>query len=101
MCQRVEDVERNVWWINSAAPLAQLYLDSTTGYGYHSREWRIYHLERYVEIIVQIVLSQEMDAQTLNVDDWIVKWGTQVVEIQSVAAQDLNSFIATGELPSE
>ena len=101
VCQRVEDVERNVWWINSAAPLAQLYLDSTTGYGYHSREWRIYHLERYVEIIVQIVLSQEMDAQTLNVDDWIVKWGTQVVEIQSVAAQDLNSFIATGELPSE
>ncbi len=101
VCQRAEDVERNVWWINSAAPLAQLYLDSSSGYGYHSREWRIYHLERYVEIIVQIVLSQEMDAQTLNVDDWIVKWGTQVVEIQSVAAQDLNSFIATGELPSD
>lgn len=101
VCQRVEDVERNVWWINSAAPLAQLYLDATRGYGYHSREWRIYHLERYIEIIVQILLTQEMNGELCTVDDWMIKWGSQVAEIQSIAASDLDGFIATGELPAE
>ena len=45
------DVERNIWWINSASPLAQLYLGEK--FGPHSREWRIYHVERYIDVIVR------------------------------------------------
>ncbi|MGI8428920.1 MAG: Ig-like domain-containing protein [Solirubrobacteraceae bacterium] len=45
--QRVHDVERNIWWINSAAPLARLYLAEP--FGAESREWRIYHIERYID----------------------------------------------------
>ncbi len=96
--QRPQDVERNVWWINSAAPLARLYLDSSKGYGYESREWRMYHLERYVDIIVQIALTNgPTEKQNLSVDEWIGEWGSRVVEIQEAAASQLKDFLYNGE----
>jgi len=94
------DAERNIWWINSAAPLAQLYLDSTKDYGYDSREWRMYHLERYIDVIVQIALTHgPTESESLSVNDWIMKWGYQDAQIQAAAAADLREFIATGRLP--
>lgn len=100
--QRIQDVERNIWWVNSSAPLATLYLDKNKGYGYESREWRMYHLERYIDIIVQIALTHgPTEMESLSANDWILKWGSQVAEIQAAAVSDLNQFIATGELPKE
>jgi hypothetical protein len=100
--QRPQDADRNIWWINSSAPLARLYLDTTKGYGYQSREWRMYHLERYIDVIVQIALTHgPTEMESLSVNDWIMKWGAQVAEIQAAAASDLSEFIATGELPKE
>ena len=94
------DVERNIWWINSDAPLAQLYLDKNKGYGYQSREWRMYHIERYIDVIVQIALTHEpIERESLSVNDWIMEWGSQVSQIQAAAASDLSEFISTGELP--
>lgn len=99
--QRPQDVDRDIWWINSAAPFARMYLDPQR-YGYTSREWRMYHLERYIEIMVQIAMvSGPGDKEMLSVGDWILKWGAQAAEIQSNAAAALSSFISTGELPEE
>ena len=98
--QSPQDVDRNIWWINSAAPLARLYLDESKDYGYRSREWRMYHLERYIDVIVQIALTHgPTNKESLSVNDWILKWGAQVAEIQAAAVSDLDMFIATGELP--
>lgn len=98
--QRPIDVERNIWWINSAAPLARVYLDARRGYGYESREWRIYHLERYVDIMAQIAMTHGPDqGEDLAVGDWILRWGEHVADIQAAAADSLGSFIDHGTLP--
>ncbi|MEW5702284.1 MAG: Ig-like domain-containing protein [Candidatus Zixiibacteriota bacterium] len=100
--QRPQDVDRNIWWINSAAPFARMYLDQGRGYGYDSREWRIYHLERYIDIMIQIALTQSpTEKESLSVEDWILRWGEQASEIQATAASALVDFIATGALPGE
>ena len=100
VAQRPQDADRNIWWINSSAPLARLYLDTAKGYGYQSREWRMYHLERYIDVIVQIALTHGPgEKESISVSDWIMRWGSQVAEIQSAVASDLSEFIATGELP--
>ena len=99
VAQRPQDVNRNIWWINSAAPLARLYLNSEN-YGYKSREWRMYHLERYIDVIVQIALSYgPTDKESLSVGEWILRWGAKAAEIQAAAVADLNNFINVGELP--
>jgi hypothetical protein len=95
------DVERNVWWINTAAPLARLYLDASRGFGYKTREWRIYHLERFVDVIVQIALENgPSDKERMTADDWIRNWGVEVSAIQASAAVTLLAFLSDGELPS-
>jgi hypothetical protein len=100
VAQRPKDVDRNIWWINSAAPLAKLYLDTSKGYGHKSREWRMYHLERYIDAIVQIALTHgPTETGALSPSEWIIQWGAKVAEIQAAAAADLTEFIATGQLP--
>jgi hypothetical protein len=102
VAQRPQDVERNIWWINSAAPMAKLYLDTTKGYGYETREWRMYHLERYIDVIVQIALIHGPDEkENLSATEWILRRGFREAEIQTAAASDLRDFIATGILPGE
>ncbi len=102
VAQRPQDVDRNIWWINSSAPLARLYLDTHRQYGYQSREWRMYHVERLIDVIVQIALTHGPDEkESLSASDWIVKWGYRVAEIQTAAAADLREFIGTGALPAE
>ncbi len=100
--QRAEDVDRNIWWINTAAPLATLYLDRNRGYGYESREWRMYHLERYIDAMVQISLvNTPIETQELSINDWIQEWGMKSVEIQTVAEDSLADFIETGKKPTD
>lgn len=96
--QRPHDVERNIWWINSASPLARLYLDQ---FGPESREWRIYHVERYIDVIVQIGASQGPEAEDeMDADGWTARWGERASDIQAEAAAGLATFIEDGELPS-
>jgi hypothetical protein len=97
--QRVKDFERNIWWINSASPLARLYLGQE--FGPQSREWRIYHVERYIDVIVQISMSQGPDAEDeLDIDQWTARWGERAADIQGAAADGLAAFIRNGDLPS-
>jgi hypothetical protein len=98
--QRPHDFDRNIWWINSASPLAQLYLLGKD-FGPESREWRIYHVERYIDVIVQITMSQGPEAEDqLDVGEWAARWGEHAADIQGSAADGLAAFIADGELPS-
>jgi len=98
--QRAQDPERNIWWINSAAPLAHLYLSKDEGYGYDTEAWRMYHVERYIEVITQIVMMYDPQIPSpLRPDEWILQWGAKVAEVQTAAAAELASFIKTGELP--
>ncbi len=62
----------------------------------------MYHLERLIDVIVQIALTHgPTDKESLSVNDWILKWGAKVAEIQSAVVSDLGVFIATGELPRD
>jgi hypothetical protein len=101
VAQRPSDVDRNIWWINSSAPLARLYLDDVRGYGYKSSEWRMYLLERYVDVLVQIAFTHgPSEDESISVGDWILAWGEQASRIQSAAVGGLTSFLQTGELPT-
>lgn len=100
--QRVQDVDRNIWWINSAAPFARMYLDNTRGYGSSSREWRIYVLERYLEVMVKIVLNYDMSqGEELSFENWMQRWDETAANMQQFASESLASFIEVGQLPGE
>ena len=60
--QRPRDVDNNVWWINLASPFARLYF-ADNRYGVQSEAWRMYHIERYIDIIVQIALTNGPDSE--------------------------------------
>lgn len=99
--QRVQDVSRNIWWINMATPLARRYLDTAKGYGHKSEEWRVYHLERYVEAMVKIVLSLEHESEReITFDTWMRHWDEMAVEMQENAAESLTEYLDQGSLPS-
>ncbi len=99
--QRPQDYDRNIWWINSSAPIAALFLSTNQGYGYRSREWRVYHLERYVEILIQIALTfSAKESPNSTLDDYINQWGSRAAEIQAAAATSLGAFINDGILPT-
>ncbi len=99
--QRPQDYDRRIWWINSSAPIAALFLDTRQGYGYQSREWRVYHLERYVEILIQIALTlSAKESPNSSLDDYINQWGSKAAEVQAAAASSLGAFINDGILPA-
>jgi hypothetical protein len=98
--QRPQDYDRNIWWVNSASPFARMYLDNTH-YGSESREWRIYLLERYLEVMVKIVLNFDMAAQgnELSFENWMQRWDETAANMQQFASESLASFIDSGVLP--
>jgi len=97
--QRTIDVGRDIWWINSASPLARIYLDQTH-YGYTSREWRIYHLERVLEIMVRIALAYAtFQAEEVSMESWQHRWDDIASQMQAHAAATLRDFIDNGTLP--
>lgn len=100
--QRVQDVERNIWWINSASPFARLYLNKSRGYGVDSREWRIYVLERYLEVMVKILLNFDVtQGEELSFENWMQRWDETAASMQQFASESLSSFIDSGILPEE
>jgi hypothetical protein len=97
--QRPQDVDRNIWWINSSAPMARLYLNSNIGFGYESREWRIYHIERMIEVVVQIALVSGPESQDqMAPGDWIYRWGERAADIQAAAVTGLRGYIQSGDV---
>jgi len=99
--QRPQDVDNNIWWINMASPFARLYYDESKGYGVRSPAWRMYHVERLVDIMVQIALTHGPDSdEQLSGNAWIWKASENEAEIREKAIESLTDFIHTGEAES-
>jgi Bacterial Ig-like domain (group 2) len=101
--QRPQDTDRNVWWINSVAPLAQMYLSKKADFGYESREWRMYHLERYCDILTQIaaIYDPQLAEQALTAQEFFLYTSDKLAEIQMAIAGELAAFIHDGTIPEE
>ncbi|MCM3565346.1 Ig-like domain-containing protein [Hydrogenophaga intermedia] len=99
--QRPQDVDANIWWINLASPLARRYIDEARG-GAKSPEWRVYLLERYVEIMVKIVLSYDYShGETLTFETMLRRWEEEAAAMQQRAVETLTAFLAGGDVEIE
>lgn len=99
--QRPADADRNIWWINSSAPLAKMYLDKRLDYGFETREWRMYHLERYIDIITQIAMTYDPQnvGSVITVNEYFLRSADKIAEIQAAVAEELSGFIKDGVIP--
>ena len=80
--------------------LARMYLDKTIGFGYESREWRMYHLERYIDIITQIAMKYDPNIDSeLTVDEFYLYVADQSAKIQAAIAEESSGFIQDGRIP--
>jgi hypothetical protein len=95
--QRVIDVDNNIWWINLASPFARLY-SSPGRYGVQHEAWRMYHVERVIDIIVQIALAHGPDSdESRGSRDWIWRSAELEADIRAKAIESLATFIEAGE----
>jgi len=102
VAQSPADVSRDIFWINTKSPLAQWYLDEKRGYGVDSREWRVYHVERYVDVVVKTCLNEELHkrgsyAPTESLADTFINiWEDLQIKVQRLATGKLGYFIDKG-----
>jgi hypothetical protein len=95
------DVDNNIWWINLASPFARMYY-SKERYGVASEAWRMYHVERVIDIMIQIALSHGPDSdESLGARDWIYRAAEFEAEIRAKAIESLASVIETGEIEAQ
>jgi len=100
ICQRPVDFNNNIWWINLASPFARYY-HSSQRYGPKSEAWRMYHVERYIDVIVQIALFHGPDSEERWVSgDWIAREAELEAEIRAKALEQLKPFIESGDTES-
>jgi hypothetical protein len=86
-----QHVQRNIWWINMTCPLAKYYFEK---YGTESREWRAYHLERFVEALVKIKLNHlYQENEGISFDEMERRWREQASEVQTRAVAELAFFL--------
>jgi hypothetical protein len=91
------DVDNNIWWINLASPFARLYYSSGK-YGVNSEAWRMYHVERVIDVMVQIAVSHGPDSEeSLGSRDWIYRAAGFEAEIRAKAIESLRAFIESGD----
>ncbi len=84
--QRPQDVDHNIWWINMASPLARRYHTN----GARSKEWRVYHLERYIEIMVKIILYYDfMHGEDVSFETMLRRWEEESITMQKNAVESL------------
>jgi len=97
--QRPQDFDHNIWWINMASPLARRYIDVASGGGAHSREWRVYLLERYIEIMVKIILTYSfMHGDDITFETMLRRWDEESVAMQERAFESLQPYLEGGEI---
>jgi len=95
------DVDNNIWWINLASPFARLYYASER-YGVKSEAWRMYHVERVINVMVQIALSHGPDSEeSRGSRDWIYRAAEFEAEIRAKAIDSLKGFIESGDMVIE
>lgn len=98
--QRPQDFDNNIWWINVASPLARRFLDTDSDGGVHTQQWRSYLLERYIEVMVKIVLTYDHEqGEELTFEQMVRRWDEQATEMQKRMADSLGAFLSQGILP--
>ena len=92
-----QHVEHNIWWINLQAPLARHYFEK---FGPDSREWRSYHLERFIEALVKIHLSYDfqISEEELTFDEIERRWREIASDVQRRALKELEPLLSGAEL---
>ena len=86
-----QHVQRNIWFINMTCPLAKYYFEN---FGTQSREWRAYHLERFVEALVKIKLNNlYQENEGISFDEMERQWREQASDVQSRAIEELSLFL--------
>ena len=82
-----------------ASPFARMYSDEARGFGIHSQAWRMYHVERVFDILIQISLTYGPDSsESLSSSEWINAASTQEAEIRARALESLSGFVTDGTM---
>lgn len=80
-----------------ASPLARRYIDVAKGAGAKSREWRVYHLERYIEIMVKIALHYDFNhGEELTFETMLRRWEEEATNMQQRAMESLSAYLDGG-----
>jgi hypothetical protein len=89
-----QHVEHNIWWINLQCPLARFYFAK----GVNSREWRQYHVERYIEALVKIRLNldYQLADEEITFDEIERRWREVASDVQRHAVEELQ-YLLEGE----
>jgi len=92
-----QHVQSNIWWINLQCPLAKLYFE---GAGPESAQWRSYHIERYIEVLVKIRLALDFQVaeEELTFDEIERRWREIAAEVQRRALIDLRPLLEGQEI---
>ena len=91
-----QHVQRNIWFINMTCPLARHYFDV---YGANSTQWRMYHLERFIEAFVKIQLTHiYQEDENTSFDEFERVWREKASEVQARAMEELTGFLEGSEM---
>lgn len=90
--QRPQDVSANIYWINTAGPMASKIYDK---FSFDSIQWRNFLFERYVDIFVKEAIHEleRKDFQNFNADSVDQKIAEVIRKIHQSAKEDLEFFL--------
>ncbi len=90
--QRPQDVSANIYWINTASPMASKIYDRFT---FDSIQWRNFLFDRYVDIFVKEAVHElyKRDYENFNADAVDQKISEVVRQIHQSAKEDLEQFL--------
>ncbi len=90
--QRPQDVVANIYWINTASPMASRIYDRFT---FDSVQWRNFLFERYVDIFVKEAVHElyRKDFNNFNADAVDQKIAEVVMRVHQSANDDLEQFL--------
>jgi hypothetical protein len=58
--QEVSDYQNNIWWLNLGSPEAAFFFNQRAE---NSAEWRAFHAQKVIEMVVQVHMKEEFDAR--------------------------------------
>lgn len=90
--QRPQDVSANIFWINTASPMASKIYDKFT---FDSVQWRNFLFERYVDIFVKEAVHEleKKDYENFTADSVDQKISEVVRKVHQSANEDLDGFL--------
>ncbi len=92
--QRIHDVEYNIFWINTAVPLARELLKK----GEESLQWRNYHFQRVIDVVTKIELARLFEEdKELSYAKLERKMDEIATDIYKNAYADLAEFLTNEE----